>query len=162
MPRVLFGELPDDARVWVFGARDLLGVEEERSLLRHVDEYLAAWSAHGVPLTCARDWRDGRFLAIGVDQSTAGASGCSIDALFHILRDLERSLGTSLVGGGRVFYRDARGEVQGVDRATFSVRSRSGEIGADTPVFDTTLTTAADYRARFERPASTSWHAQLV
>ena len=162
MPKVMFEALPDDARVWVFGAQAALSPESEASLLRHVDAYLGDWSAHGMPLTCAREWRDGRFLVIGVDQSTAGASGCSIDALFHILRDLERSLGASLVGGGRVFYRDARGAVQCVDRATFSVRSRSGEIGGDTPVFDTTVTSAAQYRTTFERRASTSWHAQLV
>ena len=42
-----------------------------------VDAFLDQWNAHGSALTCAREWRDDRFLAIGVDQSTAGASGCS-------------------------------------------------------------------------------------
>lgn len=66
------------------------------------------------------------------------------------------------MAGGRVFYRDARGTVQCVDRATFSARARAGEIDGDTPVFDTTLTTLADLRERFERPATASWHAELV
>ncbi len=162
MPMVDFDTLPDDARVWVFGASDALGDELSASLLRHVDTYLAQWAAHGQPLTSARQWRDQHFLIIGVDQSTAGASGCSIDALFHILQGLERSLGTSLVAGGRVFYRDARGDVQCVDRATFSSRARAGEIGGDTEVFDTTVTTVRDARERFSRMASASWHAQLV
>lgn len=162
MPMVPFASLPDDARVWVFGASDTLRGELEAALLRHVDSWLAGWQAHGAPLTCARDWRDGRFLAVGVDQRATGASGCSIDALFHILQGLEQSLGASLVAGGRVFYRDARGTVQCVDRATYASRSKSGEIGGGTAVFDTTVTTAADYRARFERPASASWHAHLV
>lgn len=162
MPMVPFDTLPDDARVWVFGAADALHGELEDVLLRHVDAWLAGWQAHGAPLTCARDWRDGRFLVVGVDQSATGASGCSIDALFHILRGLEQSLGTSLLAGGRVFYRDARGSVQCVDRATYASRAKSGEIGGDSAVFDTTVTTAGDYRAGFERPASASWHAQLV
>lgn len=162
MPMVPFDSLPDDARVWVFGASDALRGDLEDALLRHVDSWLAGWQAHGAPLTCARDWRDGHFLAIGVDQSAAGASGCSIDALFHILQGLERTLGTSLVAGGRVFYRDARGDVQCVDRGAYAIRARAGEIGGATPVFDTTVTTAEAYRARFERPALASWHAQLV
>jgi len=162
MSQVQFDALPDDARVWVFGSGAALEEALVSSLLRHVDDYLAEWQAHGEPLTSARDWREGRFLVIGVDQRTAGASGCSIDALFRILQGLERTLGTSLVAGGRVFYRDARGEVQCVDRATYASRARQGEVGGDTPVFDTTVTTAGAYREGFERPALGSWHAQLV
>lgn len=162
MPRVPFESLPDEARIWVFGASSALSADSTAALLRTVDDYLDGWSAHGAPLTCARDWREGRFLAIGVDQSTAGASGCSIDALFRILQGTERSLGVPLLAGGRVFYRDAAGVVQCVDRATYATRVRDGAIGADTPVFDTTLTTLGSYRACFERPASSSWHAQLA
>ena len=109
MPRVPFEMLPDEGRIWVFGVSAALSADSTASLLREVDDYLDGWSAHGAPLTCARDWRDGRFLAIGVDQSTAGASGCSIDALFRILQGTERSLGVALVAGGRVFHRDAAG-----------------------------------------------------
>ena len=162
MPQVTFDALPDDARVWVFGASAPLDDEAAAALLSEVDAYLRQWQAHGAPLTCARDWHAGQFLAIGVDQSTAGASGCSIDALFRILQGLERSLGASLVAGGRVFYRDATGAVQCVDRPTYAARARAGVLGSDTPVFDTTLTSARDYRDRFERPAAASWHAQLV
>ncbi len=162
MPKVPFESLPDHARIWVFGSSAPLAADASAELLRHVDDYLAGWSAHGDPLTCARDWRDERFLVIGVDQSQAGASGCSIDALFRILQGVERSLGVTLLSGGRVFYRDAEGAVQCVDRATYAARARDGLVGDDTPVFDTTLTSAGDYRARFERAASTSWHAQLV
>ena len=79
MPRVVFESLPDDARVWVFGAANALDDRARERLLSAVDEYLDQWHAHGAALVCARDWRDDRFLAIGVDQSTAGASGCSID-----------------------------------------------------------------------------------
>jgi hypothetical protein len=162
MPTVAFDTLPDEARAWVFAASDPLDGERAALLLGRVDDALAQWSAHGVPLTCARDWRDERFLAIGVDQRDTGASGCSIDALFRVLQQLEHALGTSLVAGGRVFYRNGAGAVHCVDRATYAARARRGELGEATPVFDTTVTTVGDYRKRFERPASASWHAQLV
>src|SRR4030095_4691373 len=103
--------LPDDARVWVFGAAAELTASASERLLGAVDDFLAQWNAHGSPLLCGREWREGRFLAIGVDQSTAGASGCSIDGLFRTLARLEPELGTSLLGGGRVYYRDHEGHV---------------------------------------------------
>ncbi|MDF2776045.1 MAG: hypothetical protein K0S86_5546, partial [Geminicoccaceae bacterium] len=40
--------------------------------------------------------------------------------------------------------------------------ARTGELSPDTPVFDTALTTAAEWRERFERPARESWHAELL
>jgi hypothetical protein len=37
-----------------------------------------------------------------------------------------------------------------------------GAIGATTSVFDTSITDAAAYRERFERPARDTWVASLV
>lgn len=162
MAQAPFDAMPDEARTWVFAASDPLDAAHGETLLAAVDEYLAQWSAHGVPLTCARDWRDARFLAVAVDPRAAGASGCSIDALFRILQQLERSLGTTLVAGGRIFYRDATGTIQRTDRASYAALARAGVVAGDTVVFDTAVTTAGDWRHRFERPASTSWHAQLA
>lgn len=162
MPAVTFDALPGDARVWVFASSDALTNEGEQELLRQVDDHLERWHAHGAPLRSAREWRDGRFLAIGVDQSTAGASGCSIDGLFRVLQSMERALGTSLVAGGRVFYRDTAGGVVCVDRQTFAARARDGVIAGETTVFDTSVTTADDYRTGFERAVRESWHASLV
>lgn len=160
--RTDFSTLPDNARVWVFAARDPVRGERADLLLREVDAWLDAWKAHGTPLACARDWRDDHFLAIGVDQSVAGASGCSIDALFRVFQALQPALGTTLLGGGRVFYRDAAGIVRGVDRPAFARLRESGAVHDATPVFDTTLTDAAGWRRGFERPLAESWHRQVA
>ena len=162
MPAVSFSELPGSARVWIFASSDALPGATAAPLLAAVDEYLEQWKAHGLPLTCARDWRDDRFLAIGVDQRDAHASGCSIDGLFRTLQRLEPALGTSLVGGGRVFYRGADGKIVCVSRGDFAQQAAAGSIAEDTPVFDTAIVNAATYRERFEQPASTSWHGALL
>ena len=162
MPAVPFASLPDDARLWVFAAADPVRGEAAERLLAEVDQFLDRWAAHGTPLRAAREWRDDRFLAVAVDQSTAGASGCSIDGLFRSLRALEPALGTSLLGGGRVFWRDAAGAVRTGDRPQFAAAARAGTVHGDTRVFDTSVTTAHDWRARFEGPARASWHGALL
>jgi hypothetical protein len=154
--------LPDTARAWVFGAdRDLADAKNDL-LLQEVDAFLSQWRAHGFPLTAGRDWRHQRFLTVAVDQSTAGASGCSIDGLFRSLKALEPKLGASLVTGGLVFYRDADGKIQSVDRERFTALGAQGKIQPDTPVFDPTVTTLGEWRARFELEAGQSWHAGLL
>ena len=162
MPIVPFESLPDASRVWVFGSdRALSGADAER-LLSEVDRYLGQWKAHGVPLTCARDWRDEHLLTIGVDSTIEGASGCSIDGLFRVLQAAQRPLGTQLVGGGRVFYRDRDGRVQCVARDRLSELAEAHSVTDETHVFDTGLTTAGEWRSRFEVPARLTWVGELL
>jgi hypothetical protein len=162
MPRTDFSLLPDDARLWIFAAAEPIIGDRAALLLARVDAYLEQWKAHGAPLTCSRDWREERFLAIAVDQQTTGASGCSIDALFRILQELQPHLGTTLVGGGRIYYRDSKGDIHCVSRSEFASQLASGIVHERTHVFDTTITTLGDYRSVFERPVATSWHRQLA
>lgn len=162
MPLVPIENLPDDARVWVFGAEKSLDPQATDLLLGEVDRFLSQWHAHGSPLTVGRDWKYGRFLTVAVDQSTAGASGCSIDGLFRTLKGLGSQLGASLVTSGVVFFRDRRGAIACVDRARFTALSGEGAVKPETRVFDPTVTTLGEWRARFELNAGQSWHAGLL
>ena len=124
--------------------------------------FLFQWKAHGHPLSCAREWREERFLVVGVDQNTEGASGCSIDGLFRTLQGLEAGIGASIVAGGNVYFRDELSFVHAVTRAEFEGMAKRKEVGATTSVFDTAVTTAGAYRAKFEHSASAGWHAALL
>lgn len=157
MPVVDFSALPAGSRVWIFASDRPLTGSDADALLAEVDRFLEQWKAHGAPLRSAREWRDDRFLAIGVDPTAEQASGCSIDGLFRGLRELERSLGTQLVGGGRVFYRGADGRSQKVAR-----NEVAAAIGPDTPVYDTSITDVGRYRSDFVKAASESWVASLL
>jgi hypothetical protein len=162
MPIVPFDALPDESRVWIFGSDPALARDDADRLLDEVDRFLAQWKAHGAPLTCAREWTHDRFLAVGVDTTQESASGCSIDGLFRTLQGLERALGARLLGGGRVFYRAADGGVHAASREQFvSIAAKRG-VSADTAVFDTSVTTAGDRRARFETTAGESWVEKLL
>ena len=162
MPIVKFDALPDVARVWVFAAAAPVTGAAADVLFARVDEHLHQWRAHGAPLVCARDWRDDRFLAVGVDEAATDASGCSIDALFGALRGIEQQLGTSMVGNGTVYWRNADGDVLAADRAAFRAAGAAGQISQESMVFDTTVTTAGAWRTAFEKPARESWHARLL
>jgi hypothetical protein len=162
MPVVPFENLPDSSRVWVFGSDRPLTEESTTALLKAVETFLVDWKAHGTPLTAASQFRDERFLIVAVDQSTAGASGCSIDGLFRVLKSLEQRIGASMVGGGRVFYRGRTGTVQSAARDEIPSLVSSAAISKDTVVFDTAITDLGDFRARFEKRAKESWIRDLM
>jgi len=157
-----FEKLPDNARVWVYGAHKSIDGANVATLLGEVDNSLTDWEAHGMPLTAARDWRENRFLTIAVDQNQAGASGCSIDGLFRTLKSLEQKVGAGIVTSGLIFYRDKQGEIRAVSRDDFGEAGARCEISADTEVFDLSVTTLGEWRARFASRARDSWHSALL
>src|SRR3954468_531153 len=128
MSLVAFTELPESARIWVFGSDQPLTGAVADSLLAEVDAYLDQWKAHGFPLRAAREWKENRFLVIGIDPTVEQASGCSIDGLFRALQQLQKTIGAQIVGGGRVFYRDAAGATQATTREEFGTLVSSGAI----------------------------------
>lgn len=156
MPRVDLATLSDDARVWIFAAERPVTGDAASNLLGDVDAFLERWHAHNVPLTCGRDWREDRFLVIAADGEES--SGCSIDGLYRQLKALGTHLGTDLVEGGRVYYRDPQGFIAAASRDEFADLGAAGLVREDTRVFDTSLTRLGDVRERFETTAARSWH----
>ncbi len=160
MPRIDFSAIPDRARLWVFVAD--VPVTDPAPLLNAVDGHLAQWAAHGVPLVCAREWRDERFLAIALDEAATGASGCSIDGLFRTIGRVQSAVGADLLASGRVAWRDESGGIRVAPRAEFESAAAAGSVDADTTVYETLVETVGAWRANFERPASESWVQALL
>ena len=160
MPHVDFAALPDTARAWVFAASRELQPAERDELLAGVDRFLDSWVAHGVPLTCARDWRYDRFLVVGVDEAAAGVSGCSIDALTQLLREVEQRFAVTMLDHGPVLYRSGN-TISRESREEFGALASTGQIDLDTIVFDNTISTVAALRAgEWETAARSTWHGR--
>ncbi len=163
MSLVPFDSLPDDARLWCFGVEPKPAAPRAGHLVEALKVFVESWTAHRRDLVAAVDlWHD-RFLLVALDEGAAGASGCSIDALMGLLRELERSLELHLTDTSPVWYRDAEGQIRSSDRETFRRLAAEGSIGPGTKVFDLTITDLGTARAtRLERPASDSWHSRLL
>ncbi|MDX1566328.1 MAG: hypothetical protein R3223_00915 [Longimicrobiales bacterium] len=162
MTRIPFEELPHDARIWIFSADRALDPEERERIDGAVGGFLESWNAHGTPLRGAREWRHDRFLLVGVDQAAAPPSGCSIDALVRVFKDLERDLDVALLDRSPIWFRDD-GRIRCVSRTEFRELAESGEVGPDTVVFNGALTRMEDLReGEWEVPVRESWHRQLL
>lgn len=156
-------DFPGSARIWIFGTDRELEAGETEALLGAVDEFLQGWAAHGVPLRATRSWRHGRFLIVAVDMDHAPPSGCSIDALVHVLRDIEDRLGVRFPGNEAVWYRDDAGAIRRASRPEFRRLAKQGRVTLASTVFDNSITALSQLRAgRWEGPAAERWHAALL
>lgn len=156
-------DLPDDARLWIFGADRPLGTAELRTLRAELGHFLRGWAAHRVELLAGLEIDEDRFVLVAVDEERAAASGCSIDALLRALGALEERLGVRLRDGSLVFHRARDGTIVASDRAEFRRLAERGEVDADTRVFDLTVDRVGSWReAGIERAARECWHASLL
>jgi hypothetical protein len=157
MPRVDLAQLSDDSRIWIFGISPLLDAARRDELLAAADRFLDQWSAHNTPITSARDVIDDSFLVVAVDRQSE-TSGCSIDRMFGLLRELESRLGIAILDPSRVFVRHGDGHVDAITRAEFRARADK-----HTHVFDTLVERLGEVRrGTWEKPAEESWHARLL
>lgn len=163
MSLISFDALPDGARLWCFGASRAPDASETERLFDSMEAFVTEWTAHRRDLHAGFDWQHERFLLIAVDESRAGASGCSIDALTGHLRNLGSELEMELLDAMPVWFRDSSGGIRMASRGAFGDLAREGEVSADTRVFDLTLTRLGDLRSGgLEVPAGSAWHRGLL
>ena len=163
MSLVSFESLPDQARLWCFGASQRLDDHQTQRLQDSMADFVSEWTAHRRDLRAGFTLLHGHFLLVAVDESAAGASGCSIDALMGRLRSLGTALDLDFLDSMPVWFRNPSGGIRKVSRAEFTDMARRGEVSASTPVFDLTLAQLSDLRAgRLEAAAGDAWHHGLL
>jgi hypothetical protein len=146
----------------VFAAERPLAAPAAAPLLAAVDDFLARWArtarrcARRAPgaTTASSPWRS---TSAPRTPRVARSTGCSARSGRSSPSSARRSS-----PAGRVYWRDPSGAVRSGDRAALRAAAGSGAVGPATPVFDTTVATAGDWRARFERPLGESWHARVA
>jgi hypothetical protein len=163
MSLIPFDDLPEDSRLWCFGASRPLTAGDRDRIEASMGSFLAEWAAHRRDLHAGFACSDDRFLLIAVDESRAGASGCSIDGLSRHLRELGEALGVELLDATPVWFRNAEGGIETTSRAGFLELARQGEVGPATRVFDLTISSVGDFRLGcLESAAEDAWHRVLL
>ncbi len=159
--KTTFEALGDDARIWVYAAPRAFTPEERKQLVAVMDKVLEKWVMKQAEIRGCYELVEDRFLFVGSDETRIGMDGCSVDAMMSFIMRLERETGLKLVDRMTMHYRASDGAVASLRRHEFAEKVASGEIGANTPVFDTAISRMESWRGgQFELPFHESWHAQ--
>ena len=81
-----WSKLPDESRVWLHLANRVLSDEELVGWAEAMEGFLSNWTAHGQGLRASWSLFGRRLLVVGLDESLAGATGCSIDQLMRLIQ----------------------------------------------------------------------------
>lgn len=155
-----FDNLPDDARLWIYGFDRPLDAGLAAQVASDLEAFVDGWTSHQEPVTGAAVVVEDRF-ALLAGHCDAGIGGCSIDGSVDVIRSFAHKYGLDGFNRDLVFFRGEDGSVRSVSRAEFKSGVEEGTFGSSTVVFDLTLTTLGELRSdRFETTFENSWHAR--
>ncbi len=156
-----YESLPPETRVWIYQSNRPLTEEEVKLVKPNVQSFATKWISHSRDLRAYADVYHNQFIVLMVDESQAGASGCSIDSSVHYLQSLQRELGIDLFDRMNFAWK-ANNAVRTANRDEFARLYQTGEVTDDTLVFDNLVNTKAAFEAKWVKPLKESWHTRMV
>ncbi len=96
-----------------------------------------------------------------VDESQAGASGCSIDKSVYFIKEIENVLQINLFDRLTFAYKDGN-EIKTAQRDDFARLFNEGKINYETMVFNNLVKTKKDFDETWLIPLRASWHKRMV
>lgn len=153
-------EFSSHSRVWIYQSDRELTASEAQEVQVLLDNFTRNWTAHNNQLLAKAEIRYNRFLILFVDESQAGASGCSIDKSVHFMKQLEQHFGINLFDRFNLAYRDGDA-IKSAPRQQFEDLIKEGKISSDTIVFNNLVQNITDLNTKWEVPFKESWHMQM-
>lgn len=150
----------EQSRVWIYQSDRELYDDEIKQLHEILNKFTAEWTAHNNQLKAKAEIRYKRFLILIVDESQAGASGCSIDKSVNFIKRLEQEFGIDLLDRFNLAYR-AGEKVLSAPRHEFEELLRSGKINSNTIVYNNLVQNLEQLETKWEVQFKDSWHNQL-
>src|SRR6202000_155504 len=99
-------QFSENSRVWIYQADRKLTDAEATEIQQYLSQFAQQWTAHNHQLKAKGEVRYNRFLILVVDETQAGASGCSIDKSVHFMQEIEKRFGINLFDRFNLAYRD--------------------------------------------------------
>jgi hypothetical protein len=148
------------SKVWIYQADRELALSEINEINEMLISFVESWTAHNQQLKAAYDIKYNRFLVLIVDQTQAGASGCSIDKSVHLMKTIEQKFQINLFDRFNIAFK-VGDKVNSVTRESFENLIAKGEIKKDTIVFNNLVENYQNYLESWETTFENSWHARV-
>ena len=156
-----FSTLPESSRIWIYQANRSLTEDELAEIKQKLDAFIVDWTAHGSELTAGYEIKYKRFIVLALDQTSASASGCSIDASVHFIQSLEKEYNIDLLDKMNVSYK--QGEfIAYKTLIDFKKMAKNRAVSKKTIVFNNLVANKYEYLNHWEVPAEESWHGRFM
>ena len=141
----------NDYRVIIYPASRSFSPKESKMITEKLYDFLATWAAHGKPLSSSFKIEKNQFIIVCVDEEIEAASGCSIDALGKVMREIDAEYQLGLFDRMKASFVE-NGEVKTLKLQDFKRDLRDGKISQNIEVFDFSKNTYVAFLSDFLLP----------
>lgn len=152
-------ELSNQSKLWFFQVMEPLSHDQMQYVKESLEDFLSSWKAHGAALFAGYEILHDRIVVVAVDEEKAMATGCSIDKLTHLFKEIGAQSGLDFFNRMIVHYED-NGQIQSTPLNQFWALRKANKIDDQTIVLDTTVKTLGEFKSGWKKPFSVSWHAE--
>jgi len=152
---------PDHARVWIYQSPIPVDEDKVSEVNQHLKEFATKWTSHSRELHATAGLLHDRFLVLVVNEASAEASGCSIDASVRFVQQIGGHYGVDFMDRIHFAYLE-NDEVKMVHKDEFARLYASGEVNDETLVFDNLVRTKEDFVGKWVKPLGESWMKRFV
>ena len=154
-------EFSPESRVWVYTANRPLTDAEAQASQQALDNFVQQWTAHNQALKASAEVFQNQFVILMVDETGAGASGCSIDKSVHFLEALGQKLKVDLFERMRFAWVQNE-QLQFAGRAELAEQVQNSAITENTLMVNTLVQNKKELQENWLLPFAKSWHRRLA
>ena len=158
---ISYHTLSDTSKVWIYQSTRRFKDDEVEVIRSKVKDFATQWVSHSQQLQAYGEVFHNQFIVFIVDETQAGASGCSIDSSIHFLQSLEREYDLDLFDRMKFCY-IKENQVHTVDKTTFRAAYQSGKITKETKVFDNLVADKYNFQHHWIKPLEGSWYERML
>lgn len=145
-----------DYRVIIYPASRAFTPKESKSITEKLYDFLATWAAHGKPLSSSFKIEKNQFIVVCVDEDIEAASGCSIDSLGGVMKEIDQEYNLGLFDRMKASFVE-NGETKTMKLQDFRKGLKEGNISTDIQVFDFSKNSYVAFLSDFLLPLRRSW-----
>lgn len=146
----------NDYWVIIYPASRPFTPKESKVITEKLYDFLATWAAHGKPLSSSFKIEKNQFIIVCVDEDVEAASGCSIDALGGVMKEIDQEFQLGLFDRMKATFIE-QGEVKTMKLQDFRNGLKTGEISKEIEVYDFSKNTYVAFLSDFLLPLRRSW-----
>ena len=154
-------EYSSQSRVWIYLSDKAFNDDEVIRLNQDIEQFCIQWTAHGANLKARGEVLHHNFILLMVDESSADASGCSIDKSVHFIRQIEKDFGVNLFER-LIFAWKAETDIRVSHLNDLQKLVDAGEITMNTIVFNPLVASKKEFDESFQIPLRNSWMAKRI
>jgi len=153
--------LDDSSRVWIYQADSFFEEEQLDDVKHQIRTFVNEWVSHNNALRAYGNIFHKRLLCLFVDETQAGASGCSIDSSVRFVNDLGKQYDKNMIEREHFGY-IKNDEVYFMHMNQLSDQYKAGIVNEETLFFDNLVDNKADFISHWLKPLGQSWQKRFI